>query len=60
MPVGTLPFYFDGPAALAEGWMPDRHDLDRAAPDHPVHVQGVFGNWGSPPGHTTLSSDGPS
>lgn len=28
MPVGTPPFFFDGPASLAEGRVPDRHELE--------------------------------
>jgi predicted amidohydrolase YtcJ len=56
MPVGEPPCYFGGPDALAEKRMPDRHELDRAAPDHPVCISGVFGNWGRPPGHTALNT----
>ena len=56
MPVGEPPFYFGGPATLAEKRMPDRHELDRAAPDHPVCITGVFGNWGRPPGYTALNT----
>jgi len=56
MPVGEPPYYFGGPDALAEKRMPDRHELDRAAPDHPVCISGVFGNWGRPPGHTALNT----
>ncbi|CAO3360941.1 amidohydrolase [Azospirillum melinis] len=56
MPIGTPPFFFDGAAALAEGRPPDRHELDRAAPDHPVYIPGLFGNWGKPPGHSALNS----
>ncbi|MBS7543882.1 amidohydrolase [Ancylobacter oerskovii] len=56
MPVGTPPFFFDGPEALEEKRVPDRHELDAAAPDHPVYIQGVFGNWGTPPGYTALNS----
>jgi predicted amidohydrolase YtcJ len=56
MPVGQPPFYFGGPDTLAEKRMPDRHELDRAAPDHPVCITGVFGNWGRPPGYTALNT----
>ena len=56
MPIGTPPFFFDGAASLAEGRPPDRHELDRAAPDHPVCIPGLFGNWGKPPGHSVLNS----
>ena len=56
MPVGEPPFYFGGPDTLAEKRMPDRHELDRAAPDHPVCISGVFGNWGRPPGYTALNT----
>ena len=56
MPVGEPPFYFGGPDTLAEKRMPDRHELDRAAPHHPVCISAVFGNWGRPPGYTALNT----
>jgi predicted amidohydrolase YtcJ len=56
MPVGDPPFFFGGPESLAEKRMPDRHDLDGAAPHHPVCILGVFGNWGRPPGYTALNT----
>lgn len=56
MPLGAPPFFFDGPATLREKRPPDRHELDTAAPDHPVCIPGLFGNWGAPPGYTCLNS----
>ena len=56
MPVGAPPCYFGGPETLAEGRMPTRGELDAAAPDNPVCIAGVFGNWGEPPGYTALNS----
>ena len=56
MPVGTPPHYFGGPSTLAEGRMPTRNELDAAAPEHPVYIQAVFGNWGAPPGYAALNS----
>ncbi|MEO4040805.1 amidohydrolase [Hoeflea sp. CAU 1731] len=56
MPVGEPPYYFGGPDTLAEKRMPDRNELDLAAPDHPVCISAVFANWGQPPGYTALNS----
>jgi predicted amidohydrolase YtcJ len=56
MPVGEPPHYFGGVKTLAEQRMPTRHELDAAAPDHPVYIPGLFGNWGHPPGYTALNS----
>ena len=56
MPVGSPPYYFGGPDTLAERRMPTREELDTGAPDHPVCIGAVFGNWGTPPGYTALNS----
>ncbi|MCK9512751.1 MAG: amidohydrolase [Pigmentiphaga sp.] len=55
-PVGEPPFFFGGPRQLREGRMPDRHELDRAAPDHPVHIPAPSGFWGQPPCFSALNS----
>lgn len=45
MPIGTPPFYEDVPGCLAENRFPDRHELDAAAPDHPVYIRAIWGHW---------------
>jgi predicted amidohydrolase YtcJ len=57
MPIGQRPFYFEGLKSLAEGRMPTRHELDRAAPNNPVCISAIFGNWSVPPGYTALNSE---
>lgn len=56
MPIGNPPYYFGGPAQLAENRMPTRAELDAAAPHHPVYIPAHFGNWGKPPGQAALNS----
>jgi hypothetical protein len=37
-PIGVGPYYFGGARTLREKRMPDRWELDKAAPDHPVYI----------------------
>ena len=56
MPVGTAPFYLDGPSALAEGRLPNRRELDEVAPDHAVYIMAPFGTWSRVPTYAALNS----
>lgn len=56
MPVGSPPFYLDVPDCLDDKRMPDRKDLDAAAPAHPVYLRGIWGFWNKPPIFYALNS----
>jgi predicted amidohydrolase YtcJ len=56
MPIGDPPFYYGGPQVLEERRMPSRHELDRAAPDHPVCILPPSSYWSLIPCFSAVNS----
>lgn len=44
-PLGRPPEYQPGPGGLSSGQIPNRHDLDRVSPHHPVYIRPIWGYW---------------
>lgn len=56
MPIGEPPYYYGGPLTLTENRMPNRAELDRAAPENPVCILPPSSYWGLTPCYAAVNS----
>jgi predicted amidohydrolase YtcJ len=45
LPLGDPPLFRSSAALFTEGRLPNRHDLDRASPEHPILIRSAWGYW---------------